>query len=126
MTPKITRFLAEQQPATPCLVVDLDVVAAHYRALHDALGEAKIYYAIKANPAPAILERLVGLGSSFDAASIAEIRMCLDAGATPDRISYGNTLKKPEWIREAHDLGISLFVFDSIEELEKLGKHAPG
>ncbi|MBS1096950.1 type III PLP-dependent enzyme [Gluconobacter sphaericus] len=126
MTPKITRFLAEQQPATPCLVVDLDVVGAHYRALHDALPEAKIYYAIKANPAPAILDRLVALGSSFDVASPAEIRMCLNAGATPDRISYGNTLKKAEWIREAHDLGISLFVFDSIEELEKLAKHAPG
>ncbi|KXV79408.1 hypothetical protein AD936_01465, partial [Gluconobacter japonicus] len=57
MTPKITRFLAEQQPATPCLVVDLDVVENNYRALHDALPSGKIYYAIKANPAPAILKR---------------------------------------------------------------------
>ncbi len=27
MTPKIARFLAEQKPPTPCLVVDLDVIA---------------------------------------------------------------------------------------------------
>ncbi|MBF0871110.1 type III PLP-dependent enzyme [Gluconobacter japonicus] len=126
MTPKITRFLAEQQPATPCLVVDLDVVENNYRALHDALPSGKIYYAIKANPAPAILKRLVALGSSFDAASLEEIRMCLDAGATADRISYGNTLKKVSAIREARAMGIDLFVLDSMEELEKIAANAPG
>ncbi|WP_040509473.1 type III PLP-dependent enzyme [Gluconobacter morbifer] len=126
MTPKITRFLAEQQPATPCLVVDLDVVAAHYDALHTALPEGRIYYAIKANPAPAILRLLEKRGASFDAASLEEVRMCLAAGATPDRISYGNTLKKASAIREAHALGITLFVFDSVEELEKIAANAPG
>ncbi|CAI9120900.1 type III PLP-dependent enzyme [Brytella acorum] len=126
MTPKIARYLAEQQPATPCLVVDVDHVAARYAALSDALPLAHIYYAVKANPAPQILERLVSLGSSFDAASIGEIRQCVAAGATPDRISFGNTVKKVSSIREAFALGIDLFVFDSVEELYKLADHAPG
>ncbi|GBD56655.1 type III PLP-dependent enzyme [Gluconobacter wancherniae] len=126
MTPKISRFFAEHRPATPCLVVDLDVVESRYQALHHNLPSARIYYAIKANPAPQILRRLTELGSSFDAASIEEIRMCLAAGATPDRISYGNTVKKVSAIREAHELGIDLFVFDSMEELAKLAEHAPG
>jgi ornithine decarboxylase len=33
MTPKIARFLAEQQPATPCLVLDVDRVEDNFRAL---------------------------------------------------------------------------------------------
>ena len=33
MTPKIARFLAQQQPATPCLVLDVDRVEENFRAL---------------------------------------------------------------------------------------------
>ena len=38
MTPKIARFLAEQQPATPCLVLDVDRVEANFRALQARLA----------------------------------------------------------------------------------------
>ncbi len=126
MTPKVARFLAVHQPATPCLVLDIDRVEANYRALREALPLAHVYYAVKANPASAILRRLVGLGSSFDAASAEEIAFCLDAGAAPSRISFGNTIKKVSAIQRAHAAGVDLFAFDSDEELEKLATHAPG
>jgi ornithine decarboxylase len=126
MTPKIARFLIERQPATPCLVVDIDRVAENFRALRRALPLARIYYAVKANPAPAVLDRLVTLGSQFDAAGIEEVEACLQAGARPAEISFGNTIKKASAIRRAHEAGITMFAFDSIEELEKLARHAPG
>ncbi|POF62302.1 ornithine decarboxylase [Novacetimonas maltaceti] len=126
MTPKIARYLAEQSPATPCLVVDVDRVEERYSALREALPLARIYYAVKANPAPAILDRLVGLGSAFDAASWEEIQMCLRAGAAPQDISFGNTVKKVSAIARAHEAGIDMFAFDCAEELEKLARHAPG
>ena len=126
MTPKIATFLASEQPATPCLVLDVDRVEANFRALRDALPLARIYYAVKANPATPILERLVRLESSFDAASIEEIEMCLAAGAHPAVISYGNTIKKVSAIKRAHAAGVSMYAFDSAEELEKLAEHAPG
>lgn len=126
MTPKVARFLADHQPATPCLVLDIDRVESNFRKLRDALPLARIYYAIKANPAMPILERLVGLDSSFDAASIEEVRMCLAAGAAPSAISFGNTVKKVSAIAEAHAAGVDMYAFDSIEELEKLARHAPG
>src|SRR5258708_7777959 len=37
MTPKIARFLAEQNPPTPCLVVDLDVIAHNFKRLRKAM-----------------------------------------------------------------------------------------
>ena len=126
MTPKIARFLAEQRPATPCLVLDVDRVAENFRALRAAVPLARIYYAVKANPAPPILARLVGLGSRFDAAGIEEVEACLAAGAAPEAISFGNTIKKATAIARAHRAGVTLFAFDSAEELEKLARHAPG
>jgi ornithine decarboxylase len=111
---------------TPYLVIDLDRVSEKFRLLSDALPTASVFYAVKANPEPDILKRLVEVGSSFDAASIFEIEQCLDAGASPDRISFGNTIKKNKDISRAYQLGIRLFSFDSVGELEKLAVHAPG
>jgi ornithine decarboxylase len=126
MTPKIARFLAREQPATPCLVLDVDRVEANFRALSRALPLAHIYYAVKANPAPPVLERLVRLSSRFDAASIEEVEACLQAGARAEAISFGNTIKKVSAISRAHQAGVTLFAFDSREELDKLARHAPG
>ena len=126
MTFKIAQFLADHQPATPCLVLDIDRVEANFRALSHTLPLARIYYAVKANPAAAILARLVGLNSHFDAASIEEVQFCLEAGARPAAISFGNTIKKVSAIQRAHAAGVSMFAFDSEEELLKLAEHAPG
>lgn len=126
MTPKIEQFIRDQAPGAPCLVVDLDVVEQSYRLMDEGLAAADIYYAVKANPAPQILKLLVKLGSKFDAASINEIRMCLDAGAKPEDISYGNTIKKSSDIKTAFDLGIRLYAFDSEEEMDKIAEFAPG
>lgn len=117
----------DANPVTrPTLVVDLDRVARNYRALAAGLGGARIHYAVKANPEPAVLRRLVACGSSFDAASRGEIEDCLAAGATPDRISFGNTVKRAGDIAFAHAMGIDLFAADAPEELEKIAANAPG
>jgi ornithine decarboxylase len=126
MNRKISRFLAEQRPATPCLVFDLDVVEQKYREMEKAMPEARIYYAVKANPAPEILKLLVRLGSSFDVASLAEIDQCLAAGAEAADLSYGNTIKKESDIAAAHARGVRLYAFDSLAELEKIARVAPG
>ncbi len=126
MTAKIDQFLDSQNLATPCLVVDLDEVANNYRRLKDAMPMADIYYAVKANPAGPVLQTLHGLGSYFDAASVAEIDRCLAAGASPADISYGSTIKKQGDIATAYGLGVRIFGFDCENELAKLAIAAPG
>jgi ornithine decarboxylase len=81
---------------------------------------------VKANPAPEVLKVLSDLGSCFDTASVAEVDMALAAGATPDRISFGNTIKKERDIAAAHARGISLYAVDSEVEVEKVARAAPG
>jgi ornithine decarboxylase len=126
MTPKVARFLRDAAPATPCLVVDVDRVEQNYARLKAAMPLARIYYAVKANPAAPVLQRLVSLGSCFDAASFEEVQACLDQGARPEAISYGNTVKKETAIRAAYQRGVRMFAFDSEEELRKLARSAPG
>ncbi|MBB2973768.1 ornithine/lysine decarboxylase [Mesorhizobium sp. RMAD-H1] len=125
-TQRIIDFLNTRRPNGPCLVVDLDVVRENYIGFEKALPDSRIFYAVKANPAPEILRLLASLGSSFDTASVAEIEMALDAGAPAERISYGNTIKKERDIARAHELGIRLFAVDSVEEVEKIARAAPG
>jgi ornithine decarboxylase len=123
---RILAYLENEKPATPCLVVDLDIVAGKYQALRQALPAADVFYAVKANPAPQVLARLASLGSSFDTASAGEIRQVLAAGAQPTQISFGNTIKKVSDIAFAHAQGVDLFAFDSEEELRKIAATAPG
>lgn len=126
MTEKIRRFLEERQPATPCLVVDLDVIEDNYRNLAHLLPAAKIFYAVKANPMPQVVSRLNTLGSCFDTASRGEIELVLSQGADPAKVSFGNTIKKETDIATAYALGVRLFAFDSDAELEKIARSAPG
>jgi ornithine decarboxylase len=126
MTDRIRSFLDANRPEGPCLVVDLETVRENYLAFQKALPDTRIFYAVKANPAPELLRLLAGLGSSFDAASIVEIEAVLATGAGPERISYGNTIKKERDIARAHTLGVTLFAADSVAEIDKIARAAPG
>ncbi|QHI95161.1 type III PLP-dependent enzyme [Aristophania vespae] len=126
MTLKISQFIADKNPATPCLIVDLDVVKQNYLTLKSSLPQAKIYYAVKANPAAPIITTLEKLGSYFDVASLGEVKSCISLGISANRLSFGNTIKPIHAIRESYKLGIRLFAFDSAEELEKIAIYAPG
>ena len=120
MTERIQEFLRnrrnEGQDVEPCLVVDLEVVRDNYQTFSKALPDSRVFYAVKANPAPEVLSLLASMGSCFDCASVAEIQMALAAGASPERMSYGNTIKKERDIARAFALGIRLFAVDCAAE----------
>src|SRR5258707_366146 len=126
MNERIARFLADRRPESPCLVVDLDVVAESYEMLRRYLPLAKIFYAVKANPADEVLGMLREMGSSFDVASRGEVELVLDKGISAERVSFGNTIKKERDIAFAYERGVRLFALDSEMELEKIARAAPG
>jgi ornithine decarboxylase len=130
MTERIREFLKTRREhgkdIEPCLVVDLDTIRDNYNTFAKALPDTRVFYAVKANPAPEVLSLLASLGSCFDTASVAEIEMVLTAGVTADRISYGNTIKKERDIARAYELGVRLFAVDCKAEVEKVARAAPG
>src|SRR3974390_1190102 len=119
MTERIREFLRNRRneglDTEPWLVVDLDVVRDNYQTFAKALPDSRVFYAVKANPAPEVLSLLASLGSCFDTASVPEIEQTLAAGATPYRISFGNTIKKERDVARAYELGIRLFAVDCVE-----------
>src|SRR5829696_7247015 len=124
MTERIREFLRNRREDGPVLVVDLEVVRDNYAKFARALPDTRVFYAVKANPEPAVLKLLAELGSCFDTASVVEIQLALDAGATPDRISFGNTIKKERDIARALELGVRLFAVDCEAEVEKIARAA--
>lgn len=111
---------------TPFLMMNLNIIKKNYSQLTNFFPFAKVYYAVKANPAKEILSMLRDLGSNFDVASRYELDDLLSLGVTPDRISYGNTIKKAADIKYFYDNGVRLFATDSEADLRNIGRVAPG
>ncbi|MCQ4347675.1 type III PLP-dependent enzyme [Pseudomonas stutzeri] len=114
------------QKETPFVVIDLPTISRAYDQLGACFPFAKTYYAVKANPAVEIIDLLKDKGSSFDIASIYELDKVLAQGVGPERISYGNTIKKARDIRYFFDKGVRLFATDSEADLRNIAKAAPG
>ncbi len=119
------KAFADTKP-TPFLVVDLATIERKYRELQENFPEARIFYAIKANPAVEVLQLLADLGACFDVASIYELDRILSIGVTPDRLSFGNTIKKRSDIKYFYDKGVRMFATDSDADLANIAFNAPG
>lgn len=111
---------------TPFVVIDTPTIARAYDQLGSCFPFAKIYYAVKANPAVEIIDLLKDKGSNFDIASIYELDKVLAQGVGPERVSYGNTIKKARDIRYFYEKGVRLFATDSEADLRNIAKAAPG
>lgn len=121
---RIKKFTKKKK--TPFLLIDLDVVKRKYMELASTFENSTIYYAVKANPMNEIILLLNSLGSYFDVASIYELDQLLNLKIDPERISYGNTIKKKDEIKYFFDRGVRLFVTDSEEDLLNIAQQAPG
>jgi ornithine decarboxylase len=95
------------------------VTAAAHWFLHHFPGE--VFYAVKANPAPWVLDALWASGvKNFDVASDAEAQLIATRfpGA---QIAFMHPVKSRRAIARAfHDFGVKTFALDSEDELEKI------
>jgi ornithine decarboxylase len=121
-----TRALEAPPGPTPCLVLDLAVVRQRYAELRAELPEARVYYAVKANPDPAVLSTLAAAGSRFDVASPGELELLRRLGVHGRRMCYANPIRKPTEVAAAWAAGVPRYVTDSLEDLVVLAEHAPG
>ncbi|POX60798.1 ornithine decarboxylase [Streptomyces sp. Ru62] len=111
---------------TDRLLYDLTGIEHQYDTLLSELPGTHIRFALKACPVDEVLRALAAAGAGFDAAGPAEIEQALRAGAHPDHVHYGNTIKSDHDIAEAHRLGVRTFATDSVEDVTAVAAHAPG
>jgi ornithine decarboxylase len=119
---------------TPLFVVDHDELRRNYATFRRHLPRVQAYYAVKANPDPAIVRTLYRTGASFDVASIAEFLVVHEniKDLPPnqrqdfiwDKIIYANPIKTNETLAEL-DQYKPLVTYDNFEEIKKVQKYAP-
>ena len=92
------------------------------------------YYAVKANPAPEIVQTLYRAGASFDVASLPEFMLVyenvrhLSARAQQDFIWDRSCTRTPSSPRRRSGPSTStspLVTYDNLAELDKIKAHAP-
>lgn len=112
---------------TPLYVYDLDVVERRVAGLRAALPPAfDVAFALKANPALAVVAHLAGLGVGADVASGGELETAVRAGMEPQRIVFTGPGKLDAELRRAVELGIHALTVESLGELEHLERIARG
>jgi ornithine decarboxylase len=112
---------------TPLYIVNSEKIRQNYRLLDEALPAVTLFYAMKANPHPGILDILAAEGAGFDVASKGEFLAAVAAGANPrEDLIFADTVKDPRHIAHAHSIGLDDFTYDNPSELTQIARHAPG
>lgn len=122
----IDSLLAFASNSTPRLLLDFDVIDATYTRFETLFNGGQVFYAVKANATPSVLELVVNRGGGLEIASLAELELSLRVGATGDRIICSNPIKNPTFLRRMVEENVYAMVADSVYEVEKIAQHAPG
>ena len=103
-----------KEHGTPLFVVDHAILRRNYARFKRLLPRVQAYYAVKANPDPAIVKTLYEAGASFDVASMPEFLIVHEnIKSLPakerqdfiwDKIIYANPIKANETLQELDPL----------------------
>jgi ornithine decarboxylase len=113
-------LVRERSPERPVALVRPDTVALAARWFRDNF-KGDVFYAVKANPSPWVIETLAANGvTAFDVASVPEIEL-VARHAPGARMAFMHPVKSRAAIRAAYfDHGVKTFALDTHEELAKL------
>lgn len=118
--------LRDTRTVTPSLILDFNVIKRTYDRFLAAMPGSTMYYAVKANANPQVLQAVVDKGAGLEIASLAELERSLDAGATGERIICSNPIKNPIFLERMQREGVYAMTVDSTFEVEKVAQYAPG
>jgi diaminopimelate decarboxylase len=114
--------LAQRVGSTPFYAYDRALLSnrvAHLRA-HLPAGVA-LHYSIKANPMPALVQHMAGLVDGLDVASGGEMKVALDTGVAPARISFAGPGKLEAELAQALAAGVCVNI-ESEREIRILAR----
>ena len=107
-----------EQFGSPLYVYDFSKIRQTCRRLRVSLHPAiQLYYAVKANPNPAIVREFVNNGTGFDVSSGGELALTLAQGGNPAQISFAGPGKTRAELQAAVYAGINFLSVEAISEL---------
>lgn len=122
---KTLRYLDTEKTETPFLLIDKDKVREKTTMIGRNIKNAKVFYAVKANPDIEILRFLNGLNLGFEIASEGELEILSSIGVEPSRIISSNPVKSLKFLKIAASYQVNHFSFDSMDEVDKIAKFIP-
>jgi diaminopimelate decarboxylase len=106
---------------TPFFVYDLDLIQRRVAALQDVLPFGfRVAFAVKANPALAVVAHLRRCGVGADVASGGELEAVLRAGFEPAAITMTGPGKRDTELSAAVSAGVGIITVESFGELKRL------
>jgi len=106
---------------SPLYAYDLEEAERRAKALCELLPKsAKLLYALKANPVPDVCATLQAAGCRVEIASVAELKIALEASFVPNEILCSGPGKTVAIVRDALHAGVTHFSCDSWYDLERL------
>jgi ornithine decarboxylase len=122
---KTLKYLDRANIETPFLLIDREKLREKATLMGSHIKNARVFYAVKANPDISVLKCISKLGMGFEVSSEGELYVLSKLNVKPERIISSNPVKSLRFLRMAADYGISYFAFDSAEEIQKLVQYIP-
>jgi diaminopimelate decarboxylase len=121
---ELAQRLGRDDAALPAYVYDLDALAAHLARIRAAIpAEVQLYYAVKANPDPAVLRVVARQADGLEVSSGGELQHAA-ASVPGSRLAFGGPGKTPAELAAAIRSGAARFHVESLQELRLLGAAA--
>ena len=114
-SPEILHQLAETY-GTPMYCYDLKKVSSQVENLQDALPNAQLRYAVKANPNGALLKHFASLGLGAEVITLGELERAYRAGIASKKLLLGGPGQDVTLISRALELGVNHVSLDSVSQ----------
>lgn len=118
-------FVNNCQDIEPFFVADMKKIKYQHEKWTRCLPRFTPFYAVKCNNDDAVVNTLISLGTSFDCASMEEIKSVLEKGVPSRKIIYANPCKSPIHLKYAASVGVTKMTFDNADELIKIKQYCP-
>ncbi len=121
---ELAERLGHDDRALPAYVYDLEGLAEHVASIRAAIPDGvEVFYAVKANPDPAVLRVIARLVDGLEVSSGGEVEH-VSAAVPGCRLSFGGPGKTSAELTAAVQAGTSRFLVESPHELRLLGSAA--
>ena len=110
---------------TPFFLFDLDKICAKIRYLYESLNADQIFFALKSNSLPQILEAIASCECGFEANNFNELKKAKETGVHSFKIINSSPIVPAADIRKMYENGVDYFTFDSREQVQNIKINAP-
>ena len=121
MNGEVNTMELTKQFGSPLYVYDLGIVSERAKELREQLPQnSQIYYSLKSNPLPSIVNHLVKQGCRLEVTSENELAVACNSGIDNELILYGGPGKTESEIKQALVFGVRQFSVESWVDWERI------